>query len=635
MAKKRKIIQKKGKKDSENRLVTERVLTNQSKDLQEALRKKTEHLIDKPEGYKPKILWVSESSVLGTGFSTYTNEILKRLYKTDEFEIAEMGSYVAPEDERLQVIPWQHYAVMPHIYKDPKTGRKVQKKAELDSYQSKNSNQFGEWRFEQVLLEFQPDIVIDNRDWWMVEFEERTKLRENFIWILLVPVDGDPQKHEWMATYERADIVLSYSEYGNRIIENQSAKKIKVHGVPSPGVDLNVFKPVTPEEKSALKKKYWMTKHDGSELKVIGTVMRNQGRKLFTSLIQSFRMYRDKHPESFDKTVLHLHTSIPDVGWDIRESLRRTGMLSHVTLTYRCEECNHIFVSNIMGDQSTDYYGVCQKCGKNKARTPNTQRFLSREQLAEIYNTFDVYVQFSISEGFGMPIVEAKACGVPVMVTKNTAMAEQGTGQGRGGGGFHINVVEDGYYIQNGKKIPFSTFTECLGQGSGTGMREWHLPSRKDIVDKWHKFFKLSSEQKQKLSQQARKCTEEYYDWDKCSLFWKELFGKIQIKDRDKCWNRPMKLLNPRNIRSLSDIPENLESAEFIKYLYREILLEEVEDEKEHQGFNDWMKALENGGDPQKIIDFFIVKVADVHNKNEHLMAGQDFKSLDKKLLLI
>ena len=69
--------------------------------------------------------------------------------------------------------------------------------------------------------------------------------------------------------------------------------------------------------------------------------------------------------------------------------------------------------------------------------------------------------------------------------------------------------------------------------------------------------------------------------------------------------------------------------------MYLEILLEEIEDEKEHQVFNDWMKTLENGGTPQKVIDFFVVKVADAHNKNEYLRAGKDYKNEDKKLLLI
>lgn len=583
------------------KLYTEKIIVNASEELRNILEKKKKDLVDKPDDYKLKVLWVSESSVLGTGFSTYTKEILTRLHKTGKYDIAEMGSYVSQQDPRLEEIPWKCYGVMADTKIDEVTGKMMKNKQQDDVYASKHSNQFGEWKFNPILLDFLPDVVIDNRDWWMVEFEERTPLRENFIWILMVPVDGDPQKWEWMSTYERADIVLSYSEYGKKVLESQSGNKIKVAGVPSPGVDLGVFKPVSFEEKCALRRKYFNPPNDGSKLKIIGTVMRNQGRKLFPTLFQALRMYYDKYPKEFKHLILHCHTSIPDVGWDIRESLRRTGMMKYVTFTYLCEACNHVFISFIMGDAGTNYYGQCQKCGEYKAKTPNTNKFLSREQLAEIYQLMDVYVQFSISEGFGMPIVEAKACGVPVMVTDNTAMAEQA----RNGGGFPIAPVKDG---------PFSTFTECLGHGSGTGMREWDLPSRIAIVKMWHKFFALNKIQRDMLSKQARQSTKTYYDWDHCGNFWIDLLDGCKIKDRSKYWDKPPELHNKENITSLKDIPEELTNEDFIRYLYSKILNNDIK--TKDKGFVDWMNSLNNGITRNKVVNFFI-KTAEQNNKRE------------------
>jgi glycosyltransferase involved in cell wall biosynthesis len=49
---------------------------------------------------------------------------------------------------------------------------------------------------------------------------------------------------------------------------------------------------------------------------------------------------------------------------------------------------------------------------------------LSREELAELYNMFDLYACPSTAEGFGIPLVEAQACGVPVVATKFSAMEE-------------------------------------------------------------------------------------------------------------------------------------------------------------------------------------------------------------------
>ena len=50
--------------------------------------------------------------------------------------------------------------------------------------------------------------------------------------------------------------------------------------------------------------------------------------------------------------------------------------------------------------------------------------FVPDEDLVEIYKLATVYVQPSFYEGFGMPILEAASCGVPVIAAKNNAHVE-------------------------------------------------------------------------------------------------------------------------------------------------------------------------------------------------------------------
>ena len=46
------------------------------------------------------------------------------------------------------------------------------------------------------------------------------------------------------------------------------------------------------------------------------------------------------------------------------------------------------------------------------------------EELAKLYNAFDVLLEPSMAEGFGLPIVEAQSCGTPVVTLNNTSMPE-------------------------------------------------------------------------------------------------------------------------------------------------------------------------------------------------------------------
>eukprot|EP00928_Gymnodinium_smaydae_P098587 TRINITY_DN9201_c0_g1_i1.p1 TRINITY_DN9201_c0_g1~~TRINITY_DN9201_c0_g1_i1.p1 ORF type:complete len:1008 (-),score=243.21 TRINITY_DN9201_c0_g1_i1:30-3053(-) len=54
----------------------------------------------------------------------------------------------------------------------------------------------------------------------------------------------------------------------------------------------------------------------------------------------------------------------------------------------------------------------------------HTKEQLSPEQLRALYGASDVLLQLSRAEGFGLPVVEAQACGVPVIANGATAMAE-------------------------------------------------------------------------------------------------------------------------------------------------------------------------------------------------------------------
>ena len=100
---------------------------------------------------KKRILLCCEASYLNTGYATYGREVMKRLYQSGKYELAEFASYGHNNDSRSNSIPWKFYGNSP----DENNAREVQE------YHQKATNQFGEWKFESVLLDFKPDIVFD------------------------------------------------------------------------------------------------------------------------------------------------------------------------------------------------------------------------------------------------------------------------------------------------------------------------------------------------------------------------------------------------------------------------------------------------------------------------------------------
>ena len=50
--------------------------------------------------------------------------------------------------------------------------------------------------------------------------------------------------------------------------------------------------------------------------------------------------------------------------------------------------------------------------------------FLPTEDLSLLYNLATVYIQPSLAEGFGLPVLEAMACGCPVLIGPADSLSE-------------------------------------------------------------------------------------------------------------------------------------------------------------------------------------------------------------------
>jgi len=461
---------------------------------------------------------VGESSHLSTGYGVYARNVLSRLHATGKYDIAELACYAHFSMPELQNVPWRVYGNLP-------SGND---KAEIDRYNpdAYPINQFGSWRYEEVLLHFQPDIVFDIRDFWMLNFEETSPFRDFYHWSIMPTVDSSPQEEQWIGTFCGADSVTTYTDFGNKTLKRQAGDKINLFERCSPGADLKIFQPIV--NKAAHKQLMGF----GADTIIIGTVMRNQKRKLFPDLFEAFQKFLDTQPALAKKAFLYCHTSYPDSGWDIPRMLKETGLGHKVLFTYICENCKFMFPSFFH-----DIRCACAKCGQFSAKLPTTQFGVSTEQLAAVYNLFDVYVQYAICEGFGMPAVEAAACGVPVMAVDYSAMEDVV----RCTGGYPIKV-------------------ERLFREAETHAYRAY-PDNDHLLSSLAQFFGLPEPIRRKKGFQARQGVEKHFTWEHTAKVWETNFDSVKVPDTAKTWKSPPRLHKPA-----TEVPAKLSAEQLVNW---------------------------------------------------------------------
>jgi len=119
---------------------------------------------------------------------------------------------------------------------------------------------------------------------------------------------------------------------------------------------------------------------------VWGMVARNNPRKNIPVFYETFAQHAKTNP----KARMLMHAVNVDFGWN----MERLAM----------------------------EYGIKDKVYLTPGLTPS--KGVSPEDLRLLYNTMDYHVNTAWGEGFGVPIVESMACGVPNLVTNYTVGPE-------------------------------------------------------------------------------------------------------------------------------------------------------------------------------------------------------------------
>jgi glycosyltransferase involved in cell wall biosynthesis len=372
---------------------------------------------------------------------------------------------------------------------------------------------------------------MDIRDWWMFEYQQRSPFRDFFHWSLMPTVDAKPQNPQWINTFDSADSIFTYSEFGRDVLKSQ-CDSVKFIDIASPAAS-DDFYPI--KDKEAHKS----DKSLDSKSIIVGTVMRNQRRKLYPDLFKAFRMFLDETKNS--NVFLYTHKYYPDIGWETPQLLDHYGLNNRVLFSYQCTKCK---------DFSVDFYkdsvGYCKECKKFAKKLVGQSNSIDQTALNKVYNLFDVYVQYANSEGFGMPQLEAAKAGVPVMATNYSAMES---------------------IIKNIDGIPLNPLALTMECETGA-MRA--VPDNQNFVNTLKKYVNdfekepHSFNYRSELSSNVKKI----YNWDKTAKKWIDYFKTVPMKDWSETWNSPAQIKTPA-----TDMPSDIvDMKDIVNYLFRNVL---------------------------------------------------------------
>lgn len=310
------------------------------------------------------ILWASNSPHAATGYGQQTAQVTTRL-KKDKHNVAIASNYGLEAAATI----WEDIKVFPRGY-------------DLHSNDVIPAHAYA-WAHEN---NDDKPLVITLYDVWVYKGKQWDMLDQIASW---VPIDHMPAPPEVLAWLRRPNVTsIAMSRFGEAMINNADIECFYI-----PHAIEKVFKP-TDKIKTA---GGFLTGREIIEISedkfVVGMNSANKGivpnRKSFPEAFLAFAMFAQKH----DDVVLYLHTE-------------DRGAMGGINLRELAQACGIKDEQIVFVDQYAHRSGITQ------------------EVLASIYTAMDVFLQPSMGEGFGIPAIEAQACGTPVIMTDATAQTE-------------------------------------------------------------------------------------------------------------------------------------------------------------------------------------------------------------------
>ena len=237
----------------------------------------------------------------------------------------------------------------------------------------------GDWPVVQE--QEKADIWLVNFDAWATgDLIPRTGIK----YVLYAPVDHDPLPPPWLPSMKKAYEIVPYCKFGERVMREGLGLAYPVQKPIYHGVDTSVFRPVKVTKTNAF------GRETPEETFMVGIFKNNQGtRAKYEIQLEGFKMFLDQLKHKDARLYLHCNET-GGSAFNVADLARKFDLSGYVYLV----------------NQAMYRYG------------------LSEEDLNMMYNACSVILNAVAGEGFGLPIIEAFACGKPVIATAFSSMPE-------------------------------------------------------------------------------------------------------------------------------------------------------------------------------------------------------------------
>jgi len=308
---------------------------------------------------------VSNSPYLPTGYGIQTGYLVDRL-KRDGVDVAALSNYGLEGINGLLDTP---YGKIPH-YARGFDGYSNDVIPMNHAHHVFNANRASKTNLNDVLLTLY--------DVWVFKGKSFDNIRQIASWTPLDHITIPPKVLAWL---QKPNVLpIAMSPHGKRQMEENGLESVYIPHA----VDTKVMKPTLTVNGMATRKFMKIAEDDF----IVGMNAANKAsglvhRKAFAENLMAFSIFSKNRPDA--KLYLHTDPFGAAGGWN---------------LFILCESLG-ISPEQILFPDLADYkYGI------------------SQEVLAGFYTAMDVLLTPSFGEGFGVPTIEAQACGTPVIGSK-------------------------------------------------------------------------------------------------------------------------------------------------------------------------------------------------------------------------